>query len=899
MADITRTVEVIFQGTDRIGSTITTISGRLDYLANSVQSAAQPFADLADTALKAEAALAALAIGGLAYAASKSIDFETAMTGLKKVLGDNIDDLNMAKAAALEFSGTYGVAATEIVDATTGFVQAGFELNDALKLVDASLKLTIAGNLEAAESQDFLTRIIKGFKAEAEDAARIIDILNEISNNYATDVRELATGMAELAPIAKTAGLSFEETAAVLTQVIEVFGSGSEAAQALKTGLLRLIDDSAPVKAALESISVSQFDLNGEMRSAKDILFDVGERFKTLDENQKLVIASQLVGINQAARMVEVFNNFDQIQEKVTTGMGAFGSAQKEVNTFLESAQLQIDRVVAKWEVLNVAIGDRYLQATKQAISGTAEILDALNAAIASGAFDEIFDLIDGVAQNIANRLSEIAANIPEAFEQVDFLPFLDSLKKLGDEIGDLFESFFGEIDLKTPEGLANAIQRIVDTGTALNNVVTGIVEALGPFVAALGDAISAFVDSDEAVQQFVGNFLGFSRGLVEAIDAIQTFISALNLIGQAISVLALGWLSKLIGTLTGVGGISAGFIGAGAAAIAFVADLERTDESIGQVLSRTINDFVGGLTAMGGGFVDAAREVLGLSAAEEQLTGKQRELATVIQEATANQRAWIDAIDDTPEDISIDFKVTGGASEDLQSISDEIDEIAEKDPAILITAKKDDGFDPVVSGIVAKVDEETGVITIKAAADQQAINETKAAINEIPSEKLLEIKLQGQIDTEIARIKAQADTIQTAVEWKAKLDIAEVEANTEIVKTAFESINTTITSTGQVISDVFKIFGSLTPLEQIQIEKYLQKEYELREKAVALQEQLTNAQIEYINARTAAIEAGEGLITITGEGLEPEIEAFMWRILEKIQIKAAEDQAQFLLGIT
>lgn len=46
--------------------------------------------------------------------------------------------------------------------------------------------------------------------------------------------------------------------------MIESFGSGAEAAEAFKTGVLKLIDDSVPVKInALRSIGVAQTDLNG------------------------------------------------------------------------------------------------------------------------------------------------------------------------------------------------------------------------------------------------------------------------------------------------------------------------------------------------------------------------------------------------------------------------------------------------------------------------------------------------------------------------------------------------------------------------------------------------------------------------------------------------------------
>ena len=67
-------------------------------------------------------------------------------------------------------------------------------------------------------------------------------------------------------------------------------------------------------------------------------------------------------------------------------------------------------------------------------------------------------------------------------------------------------------------------------------------------------------------------------------------------------------------------------------------------------------------------------------------------------------------------------------------------------------------------------------------------------------------------------------------------------------------------------------------------------------------QKELNQAQIEYLNARTKRLEGGEGevesLISITADGLEPELEMIMYSIIEKIQIRANEEGLEFLLGI-
>ena len=52
------------------------------------------------------------------------------------------------------------------------------------------------------------------------------------------------------------------------------------------------------------------------------------------------------------------------------------------------------------------------------------------------------------------------------------------------------------------------------------------------------------------------------------------------------------------------------------------------------------------------------------------------------------------------------------------------------------------------------------------------------------------------------------------------------------------------------------------------------------------------------MKARIQSLQRGDSLITITADGLEPELKAFMWKILQRVQMKAAEEQALYLLGL-
>jgi tape measure domain-containing protein len=138
-------------------------------------------------------------------------------------------------------------------------------------------------------------------------------------------------------------------------------------------------------------------------------------------------------------------------------------------------------------------------------------------------------------------------------------------------------------------------------------------------------------------------------------------------------------------------------------------------------------------------------------------------------------------------------------------------------------------------------------------------------------------------------------------IEAKVSLNIAELEANTQRVIASFESINTTIGSTENLISDILGLLADYDSLNYSAIrilEQQLDLENQRRQEALDLQRSLTEAQIEQIRAQTQALERGDSIIKVDGAGLQPHLEAFMWEILRTIQVRVNQDGLKLLLGV-
>jgi len=868
MADsVQKVIEIVFAGDDQVSGTVRDIGSAFSTIESGVSDVLNPLANLADGVLAADAALAAMAVGGLALALKASVEFESSMIELQKVVGDQPDELKAAKEAAFALSTQYGESASEVLLSTADFKQAGFDIESAMLLTANALDLVIAGGVGADEASSILVATLKGFKAPAEDAARLIDVLNEVSNNYATDVQQLAIAMAALSPVASTMGFSFEETAGVLTPVIEVFRNGGEAANALKVGLLRLVDDQKPVQEALAALGVAQKDANGELRSGKDILADVATAFTTLEENQKLAFASQLVGINQAARMVEVFNGLSKSTEVTATAMNAAGSAAAEVEARLGSAEVAVNRFKVGFENLGIIVGDEFLEAAKGAISGATEIEEALQALVADDTFDPLFTLLREWATEFGEFLTAIAEALPDAFKLVSFDPLLEAIGVLQGE----FEDFFDGIDLDTPEGLAEVIQFVVNAISDLIVVTAGMVEQFRPWVDGLISTIEGFNALDDASKKTTGNILALAKGVV---DGGLLIVGALTVIGEHAE-LVTGVIDTVFGAVK---------IGINILQVAF-------DQLAYEILDivATINEgfaliTFGGLSDQ---FEESAKSIrTTMDAIGENLVRNMGEMGDGWDQMTRG----LGFANDEAENLSQTVKDL--PAQKVVDVTVEADKTAEEYEALF-----DEIFGPTGDKVKVPIDVEVSETAVENSF--QELNDQIAAAKE-KSKIEIEPEVKEISKEDLERIKTQAEIIQTSLEFSAKVEIADIEANADIMVAAFDAVQESVSSTADATATMFQAFTEFegTYSEKFFLRDLLEAQQEIQQNLSNSQVELNNAQADYIRAKTEALEEGEGLITISADGLEPELEAFMWKIVEKIQIRANEASAEFLLGI-
>jgi hypothetical protein len=531
--------------------------------------------------------------------------------------------------------------------------------------------------------------------------------------------------------------------------------------------------------------------------------------------------------------LVEVFNNLDYSLGVTSDAMGAAGSAANEVAIRLETAEIAVKRFKAGFENLGIEVGNQFLTATTDIVEGVTSIETTLRTLVKDGTFAPVFEKIRSFGVEFGELLDGIAEAMPEAFARVEWDGLLSSLEGLKGSFGGLFNALFDDLDLTKPDDLAAAIQKVVDGVTTLTNITSGIIDRLSPLVELFVDWAEKIGKWDEASQKAAGNRLA---------DAL---------------------------IIDKFGGIF------GSVLIALTGDMEGLNEGLSEfdALGDPFGTFTAGAEDAAAAIAEVPDNVIDFNRALETAEGKQAGFRQSVDDGTASL-----------DDYSLELYRLG---ESLKDLPDE--QIVN-----LSVNTDDDGFKETMNFIEYVKDG----VTIREyfELDKDSLKTATEEIDEkLPSEKSIE--LQAKMDME--KLKTVSDLIQTEIEWEAKLEIAEVEANAQKVEAIMTSLAATMESSGNVLTGIFSNMESLLDAGfwKYDIEKWINQELALRREALGIQKEVAEAELKLMAARAKRIESGDAMITIAGEGLQPQLEAFMWEILKGVQIKVNEEGLSMLTG--
>ena len=207
--------------------------------------------------MKLTAPLAAL--GAMSFNVFR--DFELEMAKVKAVSGATADEFKALSDNAKELGRSTIFSAREVAGLQLEFAKLGFTAKQITGVTEATLNLAQASGSDLARSAEVAGATLRGFGLDVSETGRVTDVMAKSFSTSSMDMESFAEGMKMVAPIAKSAGMSLEETTAMMSLLANAGVKGSMAGTQLRRIISELATTGKPTTEAIRDLAESGLTL--------------------------------------------------------------------------------------------------------------------------------------------------------------------------------------------------------------------------------------------------------------------------------------------------------------------------------------------------------------------------------------------------------------------------------------------------------------------------------------------------------------------------------------------------------------------------------------------------------------------------------------------------------------
>ena len=342
-------------------------------------------------------------------------DFEAQMSRVQAIAGATQEELEKLTDQAIELGAETSFSASEAAAGMENLASAGFTTNEIIEAMPGLLDLAASSGAELATASEIAASAIRGFGLEATEAGHVADIFAEASARTNAQVEDMGEAMKYVAPVAKTVGLTIEETAAAIGIMSDAGIKGSQAGTTLRSGLVRIVKPTKQVRDAMEELNVEFYNSDGTMKSLTKIIEDLQKSTEGLTDETKNQALAQIFGTEALSGMLALVNKgSDELEDMTKQFKKADGAAERMADTMLDNTAGAVESLTGSLESAGIVIQ----KALAPSIKDLAKWIQGL--------VDDFTDLSEEEQQNIIKTVALVAA----------IGPAIKILSKLGSGIG-------------------------------------------------------------------------------------------------------------------------------------------------------------------------------------------------------------------------------------------------------------------------------------------------------------------------------------------------------------------------------------------------------------------------------------------------------------------------------
>lgn len=290
-------------------------------------------------------------------------EIDTAMTELYKVTDETDSRYQKFLTDSTSNAKKLGRSVSSLIEQSATWAKLGYSITQSEELSKASSIYSNVGEVDDETAVADMVTVMKAYDMNSPNQAmNIVDKLNELGNNYATDAKSLGEGIKNMASTMSMAGVSLDKSLAILTGGSEITQNAGELGNAIKVAVLRLrgqkgqLEELGEESEGIETVSKMQTQILNltkgavnimdsadptSFRDYYDIMADIAEVLPKLQENDQANLIELLFGKNRANQGQSILKSFQsgKIQEALESAQNASGSAMKEQERLMDSLE--------------------------------------------------------------------------------------------------------------------------------------------------------------------------------------------------------------------------------------------------------------------------------------------------------------------------------------------------------------------------------------------------------------------------------------------------------------------------------------------------------------------------------------------------------------------------------
>lgn len=483
--------------------------------------------------------LAAAGIGKMLQAAfTEGSAFETAVAKVGTIADTTKVPIGELKEQITDLSGTMGIAAGDLAEATYQAISAGQDTGDAVAFAGQAAKLAAAGFTNSSSAVDILTTALNAYGLEADQAGHVSDVLLTTQNLGKTSVDELSASMGRVIPLAAAYKVNVENLSSGLAIMTANGIATAEATTYTKSMLNELGDTGSTVGKILQKETGQGFaelmDSGQSLGDVLQVLYDsVGG-----DATQFAALWSSVEAGTGALSLAQ--SGAEKFNDVLAQMENSSGATETAYTTMTDTMDHRMESLKTNAANLGIALFDSVSGKLGAAVSLASGYLQTLQEGFTSGGFA-------GLAEGLGSVFTDLTTNVGPQLLQSG----IDLMTQLGQGMVTGIPNLLAQalpIAADLASGLRANAGQLVDTGIQfIFNMAQGLINGLPTmitYIPGIVTDIAGIINDNapkllEAGVKLIG-MLGM--GLIQAVPALLANLPQI-LMAVASVITAFNWL--------------------------------------------------------------------------------------------------------------------------------------------------------------------------------------------------------------------------------------------------------------------------------------------------------------------------------------------------------------------